>query len=370
MDTSRLYDLALTFLPGVGDSTARRLVDFFGSAEAVFKASQKELRAIEGVSESRAATLLSDLRSGAHLKRAETEMAFAGKHKIELLTAEDAAYPTRLRQCEDAPYLLYKRGTANLNAARIVALIGTRKPSDYGVQLCEQLVAGLAAENVLVVSGLAQGVDAVAHRQSVASEVPTVGVLAHGLDMLYPPAHRGLAAEMLQKGGALLTEIPHGTKLNPNFFPVRNRIVAGMCDVTVIVESGIKGGSMITAYLAQGYNREIAAFPGRVGDTHAEGCNALIRRNVAALITNATDLLETMNWSRTTPRKVVQPKLMLTFSPEETKVVQALENQEKVHVDELLLTTGLESPRLAATLLQLELQGIIRSLAGKAYRLS
>jgi DNA processing protein len=370
MNSARLYDVALTFLPGVGASTARRLVDFFGSAEAVFKASRKDLLTIEGIGEGRAATLLGELKSSLHLRRAETELAFAGKHRIEMHTAEDAAYPTRLRQCEDAPYLLYSRGTANLNAARIISVIGTRKPSDYGVQLCEQLIAGLATENVLVVSGLAQGVDAVAHRQSVASGVPTVGVLAHGLDMLYPPAHRGLAAEMIEKGGALLTEIPHGTKLNPNFFPVRNRIVAGMCDVTVIVESGIKGGSMITAYLAQGYNREIAAFPGRVGDNHAEGCNALIRRNVAALITNAADLLETMNWLRTAPKKTVQPKLMLTFSPEETKVVQALENQERVHVDQLLIATGLESSKLAATLLQLELQGIIRSLAGKAYRLA
>ncbi len=370
MNSARFYDLALTFLPGVGGSTARRLVDFFGSAEAVFKAPEKDLLTIEGIGEVRASTLYSDLRNAAYLKRAEVEMAFAGKHRIEMCTAEDAAYPTRLRQCEDSPYLLYCRGAANLNAARIVAIIGTRKPSDYGVQLCEQLVAALATENVLVVSGLAQGIDAVAHRQSVASGIPTAGVLAHGLDMLYPQAHRGMAAEMIEKGGALLTEIPHGTKLNPNFFPVRNRIVAGMCDVTVIIESGIKGGSMITAYLAQGYNREIAAFPGRVGDAHAEGCNALIRRNVAALITNAADLLETMNWLRTAPKKVVQPKLMLTFSPEETKVVQALENQEKVHIDELLLTTGLPSPKLAATLLQLELQGIIRSLAGKGYRLS
>ncbi len=370
MNTERLYDVALTFLPGVGDSTARRLVDFFGSAEAVFGASRKELLTIEGIAETRADTLRAALKNGEILKQAEAEIAFAGKHHIQLLTTADAAYPTRLRQCEDAPYLLYSRGEANLNAARIVAVIGTRKPSDYGAQLCEQLIAGLAAEGVLVVSGLAQGVDAVAHRQSLASGVPTVGVLAHGLDMMYPPAHRGLAADMLKNGGGLLTEIPHGTRLNPNFFPVRNRIVAGMSDVTVIVESGIKGGSMITAYLAQGYNREIAAFPGRVGDAHAEGCNALIRRNVAALITSAADLLETMNWSRTAPKKAVQPKLMLTFSPEEAKVVQALEAQEKVQVDELLLLTGLESSRLAATLLQLELQGIIRSLAGKSYRLS
>lgn len=366
----RLYDVALTFIPQIGDKTVRTLVSHLGSAQAVLEASRKDLLQVDGLGPMRVQSLLDARRDGSLLKRAETELLFTQKHGIRILTQQDADYPARLRACEDAPFLLYAKGEAKLNADRLVAVIGTRKPSDYGVQLCESLVSGLQDAGVTVVSGLAHGVDTVAHRQSVLSGVPTIGVLGHGLDRIYPDRNKILAKEMLQQGGALLTEFPQGTEPNRENFPVRNRIVAGMCDVTVVVESDVKGGSMITAYLAHGYNREVAAFPGRVGDARAAGCNMLIRRTVAALITNAEDLLDTMGWSRQQSQKAVQNKLLLTFSEDEQKVVDALGKKEKVHADDLMLISGIAPSQLAATLLQLEMNGVVRSLPGKNYRLA
>lgn len=371
MDTQqRLYEIALTFIPQIGDKNARALFNHFGSAKEILAATQKALLGIEGLGPARAKSILEAAKNGALLQRAEAELAFAQKHGIRILTQQDSDYPARLRTCEDAPFLLYVKGEAKLNADRLVAVIGTRKPSDYGVQLTEALVSGLQAAGVTIVSGLAHGVDAVAHRQSLTSGLPTVGVLAHGLDRMYPDKNRQLARDMVQQGGALVTEFPHGTALHPDFFPVRNRIVAGMCDATVIVESDVKGGSMITAYLAHGYNREVAAFPGRVGDLRAAGCNLLIRRTVAALITNADDLLDTMGWNVQKGKKAVQNKLLLTFSEEEQKVVNALSQKEKVHSDDLLLISGIGASQLAATLLQLEMNGVVRSLPGKNYRLA
>lgn len=366
----RFYDLALTFIPAIGDKTLRSLVSHFGSAQAVLEASSQELLAIDGIGAARVKSLLENFSAPALLRRAEEEVLFTEKHGIRILTQQDPDYPARLRACEDAPYLLYSKGETKLNADRLVAVIGTRKPSDYGIQMTENLIAGLKSAGVTVVSGLAFGIDTVAHKQSVLQGLPTVGVLAHGLDRLYPDKNKPLAKEMIQAGGALLTEFPHGTAMHPDLFPVRNRIVAGMCDVTVVVESDVKGGSMITAYLAHGYNREVAAFPGRVGDSRAAGCNLLIRRTVAALITNADDLLDTMGWSVQQGKKAVQNKLLLTFSEEEQKVVNALSQKEKVHSDDLLLISGIGASQLAATLLQLEMNGVVRSLPGKNYRLA
>ncbi len=366
----RLYEVALTFIPQIGDKNARTLLNHFGSAKAVWEASRKDLLAIEGVGPTRVHNLIEGRTGSALLQRAADEIAFAEKHDIRILAQQDGDYPARLRACDDAPFLLYAKGEAKLNADRLVAVIGTRKPSDYGVQLAEELVAGLKDAGVTVVSGLAHGVDAVAHRQSITSGLPTIGVLAHGLDRLYPDRNKALAKEMLLKGGALVTEFPQGTIPDKENFPVRNRIVAGMSDVTVVIESDVKGGSMITAYLAHGYNREVAAFPGRVGDSRAAGCNRLIRRTIAALITGAEDLLDTMGWSRQHAQKVVQNRLLLTFSEAEQKVVDALQQKEKTHADDLLLATRLDASQLAATLLQLEMNGVVRSLPGKNYRLA
>ena len=360
-----LYELALTFAPEVGDRTGRALLERFGSAEGVLKAPIKELVTVEGVGLVRA----KGLKEPDLIKRAEEEIAFAEKAGVQIIWHEDERFPARLRSCADAPLILYFRGSGNPNPARAVAIVGTRKATDYGVKLCEDLVDGLAAHDVTIVSGLAHGIDAVAHRRSLAAGCPTIGVVAHGLERMYPHKHKSRAQEM-EKGGGVLTEFPSHADMHPNNFPVRNRIVAGMSDVTVVVETDLKGGSMITAYLAHGYNRDVAAFPGRVGDSRSAGCNALIGRGVASLITSADDLLTVMGWQSSKKKAPVPRQLALALSAEEQRVVDVMQGRDSIHADELLLQTGLPYSQLAGTLLQLELQGVVRTLAGKMYRLS
>jgi len=360
-----LYELALNFAPEVGNKTGRALLERFGNAEDVLRAPLKELVTVDGVGLVRA----KGIKDPDLLRRAEDEIRWVETHGVHILWYEDDAYPARLRACADAPMVLYFRGAGNLNPTRAVAIVGTRKATDYGVKLCEDLVDGLAAHGVTVVSGLAHGVDAVAHKRSLAAGVPTVGVVAHGLERMYPHTHKAMARDMEAAGG-VLTEFPHGADMHPNNFPVRNRIVAGMSDVTVVVETDLKGGSMITAYLAHGYNRDVAAFPGRVGDKNSAGCNALIGRGVASLITSADDLLTVMSWQSSKKKAPAQRQLSLALSAEEQAVVNALQGKDAAHADELLLQTGLPYSQLAGTLLQLELQGVVRSLTGKMYRLS
>lgn len=363
--TPLLYELALSFAPEVGDKTARVLLEHFGTAEDVLKAPLKALVAVDGVGLVRARGIKDD----SLLKRAEDEIAFAEKNDVRIIWHQDAHYPNRLRACADAPLVLFMKGTGDLNPARVVAILGTRRATDYGTKLCEDLVAGLALHGVTIISGLAHGIDAVAHKRSLAAGIPTIGVVAHGLERMYPHNHKTLAEEMQLTGG-VLTEFPSYADMHPNNFPVRNRIVAGLSDVTVVVETDLKGGSMITAYLAHGYNRDVAAFPGRVGDSRSAGCNALIGRGVASLITSADDLLTVMGWQSSKKKAPVQRQLTLALSDEERTVVNAMQGKDSIHADELLLKTGLPYSQLAGTLLQLELQGVVRTMTGKMYRLN
>ncbi len=366
-DPDHLHRLALLFVPDVGDVMGRTLIQTFGDARAAFAANLKALLSVPGMGEARAYSLRKE--GDAALLRADAELKFCEKHGISVLHDNSDAYPSRLRACADAPLALFYKGAGDLNAAKSVAIVGTRRITDYGTRLAEELADGLSAQGVLVCSGLAQGVDAVAHKRTVERGGSTVGVVAHGLDRMYPQSHRALAASMMEKGG-VLTEFSSESPLHPNNFPVRNRIVAGMADVTVVVESDLKGGAMITAYLAHGYNREVAAFPGRVGDSRSAGCNALIGRSVASLITCADDLLNVMGWKPAGKQKPVQRQLSLVLSPEEQKVVDALAGKDSVHADDLMLQTGIAHSALAGVLLQLELQGVVKTGTGKMYRLS
>ncbi len=363
--TPLLHELALNFAPEVGDKTARVLLEHFGSAEAVLKAPMKALVAVDGVGLVRAR----GIKNESLLQRAADEIAFADANGVQIIWHDDPRYPSRLRACADAPLVLFMKGAGDLNPARAVAIVGTRRATDYGVKLCEDLVDGLAPHGVSIVSGLAHGIDAVAHKRCIASGIPTFGVVAHGLERMYPHNHKSLAEEMQTIGG-VLTEFPSGADMHPNNFPVRNRIVAGMSDVTVVVETDLKGGSMISAYLAHGYNRDVAAFPGRVGDSRSAGCNALIGRGVASLITSADDLLTVMGWQSSKKKAPVQRQLALALSSEEQAVVDAMQGKDSIHADDLLLQTGLPYSQLAGTLLQLELQGVVRTLTGKMYRLN
>ena len=359
------YQLALTFVPEVGARTGRALYEHFGTAEAIFKAQLREVKSIAGISEERS----KGFRDAAVLKRTEQELATATKHGINILSYKNGNYPARLANCIDSPLILYYSGNGNLDAKKIVAIVGTRKCTDYGHRLCEELVEGLQSQDdILITSGLASGVDTIAHKKSVELNMPTVGVLGHGLDMMYPVANKKLAKEMILNGG-LLTEFPFETVPDKGKFPMRNRVVAGLADVTVVVESPKAGGSLITGRLASGYNRDVAAFPGRVHDTRSAGCNDLIRTNVAAMITCADDLLDLMNWKSTKP-KAIQKELFINLTEEEQRIIEILRTKDQVHADELYHLTGYNSSQLAATLLGLEMQNLVKTLPGKYYRMN
>jgi DNA processing protein len=358
------YQLALGNVPGIGAKTGRVLLERFGSATNIFNTPLKELKKAEGVTEVKS----KGFKDAEVLEKAEKELNFILKNDITVLYTGNN-YPKRLANCVDAPLVLFYKGNAGLDAAKIVAIVGTRKNTDYGHKLTEELVEGLQSlEDIVIVSGLALGIDAIAHKKCVQLGIPTVGVFGHGLDRVYPHTHKALSEQMIANGG-VLAEFPSGTLPDRNNFPMRNRIVAGLSDVTVVVESHIAGGALITAHMASGYNREVAAFPGRVNDTRSAGCNELIRTNVAAMITKPEDLIEMMSWDKGAKKKAVQKQLFVNLTPDEEKIVNLLQGRDNVHADELYHQTGLASSMLAATLLALEMQGIIKSLPGKYYRM-
>ena len=362
-----IYQLALTQVPQIGTVLARALSEKFESAEAIFRASKKMLCEVDGISDIKA----SCIKSFKDFEVCESEHKFLEKHQIKLLFLTNEKYPKRLLNCYDPPTLLFYKGEADLNAGKIVNIIGTRSHSEYGKQLAEKLVETLSQHNILVISGMAFGIDTQAHKACVKYNVPTVGVLAHGLDTLYPPENAKLARIMLDQSGGLLTEFWSGTKPDKHNFPTRNRVVAGLCDATIVVETDIKGGSMITAELAIGYNRDVFAFPGRVNDTKSKGCNHLIRLNKAALISNGDELLEAMNWLPQPEKKArVQRSLFIELTPQEKMIVDLLNANDQLHIDELNIKSGMNASAAAGALLSLELQGVLLSLPGKLYRLA
>jgi DNA processing protein len=365
MQRELLYQIALTLIPNIGDVNAKALINHFGSAEAIFNAPKKVLDEIDGIGSIRAASI----RNFKDFSRAEEEIAFIKKYQITPLFITDKNYPVRLLNCYDSPPMLYYKGNADLNASKIVAIVGTRNHHDYGKKICEKLVEELMNEEIIIVSGLAFGIDTIAHKASLKNNLQTIGVLAHGLDRIYPPQNTSLAKEMISSGG-LLTEFRSNTNPDKQNFPGRNRIVAGIADATIVIESGIKGGSLITAELANGYNKDVFAFPGRVDDLKSEGCHYLIKNNKAALITSANDLLESMGWKKSkkiSPKK--QRELFIELTVEEKVIVDILQIADQIQIDELYFKSKLSSSAVAQALLMLEMQGIVSSLPGKIYKL-
>ena len=265
--------------------------------------------------------------------------------------------------------MLFYKGTADLNASKIIAIVGTRTNTDYGKQFTEKLVKDLSEQNITIISGLAYGIDAMAHKAALKNNLPTIGVVGHGLDKIYPSDHAGLAKEMIKNGGGILSEFFSGTKPDKHNFPLRNRIVAGISDATVLVETNIKGGSMITGNLANAYNRDVFAVPGRTTDTKSSGCNHLIKYNKAILLTDAEEILEVMGWKERKTKTKKQKELFIELSQEEKQVVQLLQEKETVSIDEINLSSGLSSSTIAAAILNLELQNVVASLPGKMYKL-
>jgi DNA processing protein len=362
---SLLHKIGLTLIKGVGTVTAKNLLERFITAEAVFKAGYHQLLEVEGVGEVTARYIL-DTDA---LKNAASQLKFLQKYKIRILFYTDAGYPQRLKNCFDAPVLLYYKGTADLNHSRIISIVGTRKATSYGLSLCKQVAETLREYNVLVISGLAYGIDVAAHRESLSNGIPTVGILGHGLDRLYPAVHRDVAQEMLSRGG-LLTEFPPGTVPDKENFPKRNRIIAGISDAVLVVEAAAKGGALITAEIAVSYNRDVFAFPGRTTDVYSAGCNFLIKTNRAALIGHTKDLAYYMGWEvESKPAEDRQTALQVGLSAQESSIVALLTCFNTLRVDELAIKANIPQSKLAFFLLNLEMKGIIISLPGKVYQL-
>ena len=365
---SLLHQVALTFLKNIGPTLAKSIIAHFGSAEEVLSANASKLLKVPGIGEKTVKQL--DFKTA--LTMAEKELNYAGANSIDILFYTDSRYPKRLKNCHDSPILLYSKGNANLNQQRIITVVGTRNATEYGKSLCRQLVDELQQHNVLIVSGLALGIDVAVHKECVKLNLPTVGVLGHGLDRMYPNQNRAIAEKMVASGG-LLTEYPSGTKPDRENFPQRNRIVAGIADATVVVEAGIKGGALITAEIANSYNRDVFAFPGRVGDEYSEGCNFLIRNNKAALLTCAADLAYILGWENDVAVKQTIEQFSMPFdlSAEEQLILEAIqENNAPLAIDDLGIKTKMTTSQLAMNLLNLEMQGRIRSLPGKVYALA
>ena len=343
-----------------------------GSATAVI-AHRNDLREVLPDASPRLQEAMSNIEQ--HLKAADAEMEYNLRNGIQALALADDEYPQRLKNCDDAPLVLFYKGTASLNRARVINIVGTRHCTAYGQDLIRRFVSELKnlCPEVLIVSGLAYGVDINAHRQALANGLDTVGVLAHGLDYLYPPRHKQTANEMLTQGG-LLTEFLTNTNADKLNFVRRNRIVAGISDACVLVESAAHGGGLITAAIARDYNRDVFAFPGPVGTPYSEGCNNLIRDHKAQLVASAADFVHALGWETDlkrmqAKRQGIERQLFPQLSGEEQAVVQALQKLNDQPINQLSLTANIPISQLTVLLFQLEMKGILKLLAGGSYHL-
>lgn len=364
MDDELLYQVALTMTPQIGPVQARMLVDYFGGASSVFSAKKQSLSQLANIGEIRAKSI----KDFTDFKAAEKELKFIEKYGITPLWFQDNRYPKRLLNCYDAPILLYYKGKADLNTKSAVSIIGTRSQTDYGRQVTERIVADLKDVQATIISGLALGIDAIAHKAALQEGLPTIAVLAHGLHTIYPAQHKTMAKDIVQHGG-LLTEFASTEKPDKHNFPRRNRIVAGMSDATLVIETAIKGGSMITAEIANTYNRDVFAIPGRITDTKSGGCNYLIRLNKASLITDGKQLMEAMGWKQKPKIAIQQRSLFPDLSDDEKKIVLLLQEKELVHIDELFSKLDMTGSSIAAAILNLELMSVVSSMPGKLYKL-
>ncbi|HSW68342.1 MAG TPA: DNA-processing protein DprA [Bacteroidales bacterium] len=363
---SRLHQIALTFIPAVGDVIGKKLVAVCGSPEAVFSEKKPLLLRVDGVGPQTVESILANRENA--LARAESELEQIERYNIATLFYTEKDYPYRLKECTDGPLLIYYKGNASLNSTKIVAVVGTRRATPYGKDICQQFIEELASQDVTIVSGLAYGIDTCAHKSALDNGLRTVGVLAHGLDRIYPQANRSLAGKMVAQGG-ILTDYPMGTNPDRENFPTRNRVIAGLSDAVIVIEAGMKGGALITAEIANSYNRDVFAVPGRIGDYFSEGCNFLIKTNRAHLFQSVEDVRYIMNWDKNHHSKTVQPKLLTSLDANEEKVVDILKCNPEVSFDRICQETGLGHSAAASALLNLEFEGIIRCLPGKMYKM-
>ena len=363
MDNNLIYKIALTRIPRVGSVIAKNLISYCGGVKEVFSRPKHFLKKIPGVGE----VLANNINSYKNFENDNLEIDFINQNQIDVHFFLDESYPYRLRQIPDCPIIIYSKGASNLNPDKCIAIVGTRKMTSYGKQFVKELMEELNAYQPTIVSGLAYGVDVFAHKQSIKNEMPTYGVVAHGLDQIYPSVHRGVARDMIKNKGAVITEYTSNTIPNRENFPMRNRLVAGMVDAVIVVESAIKGGSLITAELANQYNRDVLALPGAINQKYSSGCNYLIKKNKAHVIEGIEDLVHLLNWDIKVEKKI-QKSFIPKFTNNEKKLFSIIQEKDEVGIDDLQIKSGFVSSLLAITLLELEMKNCIISLPGKRYK--
>jgi DNA processing protein len=361
------YKIALGQIPRIGDISARKLVAFFGSVEALFREPESSMMKIPGIGE----TLARNICDRSYLDSAKREAEFVSKYNIKTYFYLDADYPYRLGQCEDSPVVFFYKGNADLDADKILSIVGTRSATIRGREICDKIVSTLAARhsNLLIVSGLAYGIDIAAHKSALKHGLPTVGVLGTGLKTIYPSPHRPIAEEMVKQGG-LISDFSSDTPPNRGNFIKRNRIIAGLADATLVVESGIKGGALISADIAASYNRDVLAVPGRVNDQFSAGCNNLIKSNKAAMVESASDIEYILDWIVREKEKPLKKAIPEDLSPEEEMIVSLLTEQGEADTDTIHRTTGIPIFKLSQVLLQLEIKSMVKFSPGNIYKLA
>jgi DNA processing protein len=359
-----LCGLALRTIPFVGSITAKHLISYCGSTEAIFKTPKAKLMSIPQIAE----RAIDQIVKFKNWEPAERELEICNQKGIQILFYWEQDFPYRLKDCPDSPLAVFLKGDIDFNTQRVVSIVGTRNSTFYGKEFCEKLIEALAPTGCLVVSGLAFGTDANAHKSALKHGLKTVGVLGHGLSTIAPQSHRYLAQEMLENGGGLLSEHYYDDQPQPENFPKRNRIVAGLSDALIIIESAKRGGALITAELAWGYNREILALPGRVNDTYSQGCNYLIESNKAVCITTPERVVEYLGWENKELNQTKAREIKINLSEQEQKVFNLFRNGEK-ELDALHHESGISLSTLSLILLDLEFKGILITLPGKKYRI-
>jgi DNA processing protein len=358
------YVLALQHISNLGDTTAKKLIGHFGSAKNVFQQKKQDLLKIDGIGTYR----LRDFSISTHLKAAEEELKFIEENNIKVLYFRDADYPDKLKHCIDGPVLLFQTGNINLKNQKIISVVGTRKITQSGIAFCEKLIEDLSVLNPIIVSGFAYGVDITAQKAAVANNLQTIGCLAHGLNQIYPKVHKKYVASIEENGG-FFTDFWSSDEFDRNNFLKRNRIIAGLSEATVVIESAEKGGSLVTADIANSYNREVFAVPGRPSDKLSKGCNNLIKSQNAHLLNSAADLVYMLNWQPEKETKPVQKQLFIELEEEEKKVFGFLTKEGKAQLDSIALNCNFPTFKTAGILINMELKGVIRPLPGKLFEL-
>ncbi len=363
-----VYKIAISFFNGIGPVNTKKVIAYTGSLEGLFKEKKQNLLKIPGIGKS----FVDKLDREPAISLAEEEIEFIAKNDIQVAFYLDEKYPQRLLNCADSPCTLYYKGHTDFNVSRIISIVGTRNASDYGREVCNKLIQDLSEKNIkpIIISGLAYGIDICAHKAALRNGLQTVAAVGHGLDMMYPSQHKRYAEDIICQG-AIISEFTSKSKFDPKNFVRRNRIIAGMSDATIVIESAAKGGSLVTADIANSYNRDVFAFPGRTSDKSSIGCNKLIKTNQAHLLEGIADLEYILGWEDTKKEvKTVQAKLFVELSPDEESLIKVLKEDRNAPIDMICVKSDLPMSKVSSLLLKLEFDGLIKSLPGKIYALN